>query len=370
MPADGVCKKRHDQMLTEEEMICAVRAAAQLSVTKLRITGGEPLVKKNILSICGKAAQVPGIREVCMTTNGILLPGMAAKLKAAGVKRINISLDTLDPEKYQFITRGGNLDDALRGIEAALRAGFGKVKINTVLIGGFNDDEIPALAKLTLEYPLDVRFIEWMPMQGTGDFGPEAILSGQEVVRRLPELEEVQRRLPELGEVQRRLPEPDGVQRRLPELEEVQRRLPEPDGVQRHLPELEEVQRHLPEPDGVQRRLPEPDGVQRHQTEAPETGSWDGVAKLYRLPGALGNIGIILPISDQFCRTCSRIRITADGWVKPCLHQPAEYSIKGMTQEQMVVQLQAAIRQKPQWHGELSASRRSRAGRNMNRIGG
>ncbi|MDD7741105.1 MAG: radical SAM protein, partial [Lachnospiraceae bacterium] len=105
MPEEGICKKSHFDMMTEEEMITAVKAAASLGITKLRITGGEPLVKKNILSICRRAAAVEGIREVCLTTNGILLPEFAMPLREAGVKRLNLSLDTLDSEKYAYITR-------------------------------------------------------------------------------------------------------------------------------------------------------------------------------------------------------------------------------------------------------------------------
>ena len=146
MPEDGVCKKKHEEMLTEDEIINAVRAAASLGITKLRITGGEPLVKKNIVSICRRAAQVPGIREICITTNGTLLPGLAKPLREAGVSRVNISLDTLDAEKFRYISRCGELSQAVDGIRAALEASFEKVKLNTVLIGGFNDDEIPALA--------------------------------------------------------------------------------------------------------------------------------------------------------------------------------------------------------------------------------
>ena len=115
MPEDGVCKKEHADMLTEDELIQAVEAAAALGITKLRITGGEPLVKKNIVSICRRASRVPGIREVCLTTNGILLPELARPLKEAGVSRLNLSLDTLDPQKYAHITRSGSLDDFWKG---------------------------------------------------------------------------------------------------------------------------------------------------------------------------------------------------------------------------------------------------------------
>ena len=290
MPEDGVCKKRHEEMLTEEEMLCAVEAAASLGVTKLRITGGEPLVKRNILSICRRAAAVEGIGEVCLTTNGLLLPQLAQPLREAGVRRVNLSLDTLDEKKYTYITRRGSLRQALDGLEAALDAGFERVKLNTVLIGGFNDDEIPALARLTQQYPVDVRFIELMPMYDSGDFGPKAYLPGSVVTQLLPELK----------------PQPDG----------------------------------------------------------------DGVAKLYRLPGALGNVGIISPISAHFCGACNRIRLTADGKLKPCLHSTLEYSIKGLDFAGMQALLRQVILEKPRWHGELSVDHRSQAGRNMNEIGG
>ena len=176
MPEDGVCKKDHAQMLTEDEFITAVEAAASLGITKLRITGGEPLVKKNIVSICRRAAAVEGIKEVCLTTNGLLLPQLAKSLKEAGVKRLNLSLDTLDPEKYAYITRVGKLDAFRAGLDAALEAGFEKIKLNAVLIGGFNDDDIVSLAELTKQYPLDMRFIEMMPMYDSGDFDEKAFI--------------------------------------------------------------------------------------------------------------------------------------------------------------------------------------------------
>ena len=188
MPEVGVCKKRHEDMLTEDEMVTAVTAAAQLGIRKLRITGGEPLVKKNILSICRRTAAVPGIDEVCVTTNGVLLKDFAENLKKSGVKRLNISLDTLNGEKFSRITRGGNLQAVLSGIDAALSAGFRKIKINAVLIGGFNDDEINELAQLTMKQSVDVRFIELMPMVDTGykdfDYLPASV-----VLDRVPGLE-------------------------------------------------------------------------------------------------------------------------------------------------------------------------------------
>ena len=290
MPEDGVCKKSHADMLTEDEFITAVEAAAALGITKVRITGGEPLVRKNIVSICRRTAAVEGIEEVCLTTNGILLPQLAKPLKEAGVKRLNLSLDTLDPEKYAYITRIGQIGDFRAGLDAAFEAGFEKIKVNAVLIGGFNDDEIEALAALTLEYPLDVRFIELMPMYDSGDFGPEAYVPYSRVLEKLPDAVAV-----------------------------------------------------------------------------PKDG---GVAKLYRLPGARGNIGLISPVSAHFCGDCNRIRLTADGKLKPCLHSADEYSLKGLDFSGMKAVLEEAIWNKPQWHGDLDAAHRSQAGRNMNEIGG
>ncbi len=290
MPEDGVCKKRHEDMLSEDEMIMVVKAASRLGINKLRITGGEPLIKKNIISICRRAAAVDGINELCITTNGTLLPEMASDLKAAGVSRINISLDTLSPEKYEYITRWGKLSAALKGIEAALEAGFDKVKINTVLIGGFNNDEISDLAQLTVKYPIDLRFIELMPMYDSGDFGEKSYVSGEIVLTTIPEL--------------------------------------------------------------IQQKAA------------------DGVARLYKISGAKGSIGIISPVNNHFCGTCDRIRVTADGKVKPCLHSAVEYSLKGMDTDSMERVLKNAIVSKPLAHNHLSAKQRSGSGRNMNEIGG
>ena len=259
-------------------------------VNEIAACHGLPLVKKNIVSICRRVAAVEGIREVCLTTNGLLLPQLAPELRAAGVKRINLSLDTLDPEKYAYITRIGQLDQFRVGLKAALDAGFEKVKINAVLIGGFNDDEIEALAGLTREYPVDMRFIELMPIQDHDEFGESAYVPYSRVLEKLPDAVPVEK---------------DG-----------------------------------------------------------------GVAKLYRLPGAKGNIGLISPISAHFCGECNRLRLTADGKLKPCLHSPVEYSIKGLSREEMKAVFEQAIWNKPAWHGDLDAVNRSKAGRNMNEIGG
>lgn len=290
MPPEGVEKREHRQILSLEEIAEIARAAAALGVRKIRLTGGEPLVRRGVTALCRQLREIGELEELTLTTNGILLPGMAAELKAAGVDRVNVSLDTLDPEKYRRITRIGNLEDALAGIQAAREAGLTPLKLNCVLIGGFNDDEIPSLAALTAREPVEVRFIELMPIGDTAGFGPEAYLPCEAVLERLPGLE----RLPEDG----------------------------------------------------------------------------GVAERYRLPGAAGTVGLIRPLSRCFCSRCNRIRLTADGCLKPCLHSREEIPVRGLHGEELRRQLERAIRHKPEQHGELSARLRSEADRNMNQIGG
>lgn len=290
MPEEGVCKRPHEAMLTEDEMIRAVNIAANLGVTKLRITGGEPLVKPNILNICARAARVPGIREVCLTTNGTRLGEFARPLHQSGVDRVNISLDTLNEKKYEYITRRPYFKDAMAGIDAALSAGFSKVKINCVLIGGFNDDEIPDFVNLTQRWPVDVRFIELMPMYDSGDFNNDAYLPVSVVTDRFPDL-----------------------------------------------------------------------------LSLPSDGN---VARRFKLPHALGEIGLISPLSAHFCGTCNRIRLTADGKLKPCLHSAMEISIKELDDDAMRAAFVQAITCKPAQHPLLSSEHRSAAGRNMNQIGG
>ena len=262
--------------------------------TAVRETGGQEfLVDPALLK---KAGISPGDLLDIQAYDGEIyitegrLPELAGPLKEAGVRRLNISLDTLNPEKYAHITRMGSLSQAVEGIRAAMAAGFEKVKLNTVLIGGFNEDEIVPLAELTRRYPMDLRFIEMMPMVEGGDFGPEAFIPNTRVLEALPELE-----------------------------------------------------------------------------EQPADG---GVARLYRLPGALGQVGLISPVNAHFCAACNRIRLTADGKLKPCLHSAEEYSIKGLNREQMCTVMEQAIYNKPAWHGELNAQNPSHAGRNMNQIGG
>ncbi len=290
MPEEGITKRAHEDMMTAEETIMAVKAAASLGIRKIRITGGEPLVKRGIVKLCEAIAEIPEIEELCMTTNGTLLPRFAKDLKAAGVSRLNISLDTLNPEKYRHITRLGDLEDAMAGIKAAEEAGFTNLKINNVLMGGFNDDEIRAFVNLTKERAIEVRFIELMPIGGGIGFDKADFVSCDAVLEKVPELESLDRE--------------------------------------------------------------------------------EGVARLYALPGAAGRVGLIRPVSCDFCEGCNKIRLTADGKLKPCLHSNQEISLKGLTQPQMQEVLRNAIMDKPQKRETLNADSPSQAGRNMNQIGG
>lgn len=292
MPLTGIEDKSHSDIISEEEILSTVKVAVGLGIKKIRLTGGEPLVKKNIVSIVKNIKNINGVEELCLTTNGTLLPKLAKDLKNAGLDRLNISIDSLKPDKYKYITGGGNLDDALKGLNTAYDTGFKKIKINSVLIGGFNDDEIEDFANLTIDRDIDVRFIELMPMYDSGDFGPESFIPYTVV------------------------------------LEELKHR-----------------------------------NIQALESDG-------SVAKLYKLPGAKGKIGLISPVNDHFCANCNRIRLTADGKIKPCLHSNDEISIRGLNAEEIKQKIEESIFKKPEKHEELSYISRSHANRNMNQIGG
>ena len=289
MPPEGVEKCRHREILSFEEIEEIARTAVALGVRKIRITGGEPLARLGTVGLCGMLGRIQGVEDLSMTTNGTLLPQTADALFRAGIHRINISLDTLQAEKYRAITRGGRLEDALAGIRAAEKAGMSPIKINTVLIGGFNDGEIADLVDLTRRAPLEVRFIELMPIGSAAPFGPEAYLPCQTVLERVKQLQPV---------------------------------------------------------------------------------DTSGVAERYRLPGAPGLVGLIRPLSHHFCAQCDRLRLTADGKLKPCLHSADEIPLRGLHGDALRQQILEAVRRKPSQHGALAWDQRSDSERNMNEIGG
>ncbi|OAT82321.1 GTP 3',8-cyclase MoaA [Desulfotomaculum copahuensis] len=197
MPPEGVPFVPHAEILTFEEICRVVQAATRLGVKKVRLTGGEPLVRLGLTELVRRLAAVPEVDDLALTTNGILLAEKAAALKTAGLRRVNISLDTLDEQRYRRITRGGELRRVWRGIETALALGLQPVKLNTVVVRGFNDDEIIPLARLSLDRPLHVRFIELMPVGTANDWAAEQYISSEEIKdllnRRLGRLQEVRK---------------------------------------------------------------------------------------------------------------------------------------------------------------------------------
>ena len=286
MPEEGVEKRAHGDICSLEELRNMAAAAVRCGVKKIRVTGGEPLVRRGAVDFCRMLAEIPGVEALCLTTNGSLLAEQAAALREAGVTRLNVSLDTLREDRFHAITRLGTLSDVLHGLESAERAGFEKIKLNCVLLGGFNDDEIADFAALTRAHDWQVRFIERMPMGCGRNFG--AYLPARTVLERCPELEAV---------------------------------------------------------------------------------SHDGVAACYRFPGAKGTVGLIAPMSHAFCSECSRVRITADGKLKPCLHSAAELLLRGLSGDELEAAIRRGILMKPERH-HMDETGETEAQRGMFAIGG
>ncbi len=265
MPEKGVVQMSHEQILRIEEIERAVRVAAGIGIKSIRLTGGEPLVRKGVVDLVSAIANTPGIENVSMTTNGVLLPSMAQDLKAAGLSRVNISLDTLDPDQFRMVTRTGRLEDTLAGIDAALSVGFDPVKINAVSVRSLDQDFL-GFARLSVDRPLHVRFIEYMPVgessgvDGCG-WGKADVIASEELFNTINE------RAREQG-----------------------------------LPELVAAGDHRPL-------------------------GW-GPARYYAFPGAQGTVGFISPLSRHFCSECNRLRLTADGKLRPCLFSDVEYDLR------------------------------------------
>ena len=271
----------NDELLTDEELFIVLRATSMLGFDKYRLTGGEPTVRPNITGIVREIAQLPGTREIAMTTNGLRLAQLAGPLQAAGLRRVNISLDSLDEEKYHRMTRWGHVRDVLAGVHAAEAAGMVPIKINCVVIRGFNEDDIIELARLTYERDWQIRFLEVMPFADVADFQQATIVTMQEMMQRI-----------EAG-----------------------------------LDKLVEL----------------------------NGGKLDGEAKVYRLPGARGEIGFISPVSAPFCASCNRVRLTADGTLRLCLLKDGELDLKtpvrhGATADDLAELMRQAIWHKPWGH--------------------
>jgi GTP 3',8-cyclase len=284
MPAEGVPPRSHDAILRYEEIETVVRAAALLGINKVRLTGGEPLVRLGIVDLVRMLARIPGIDDLSMTTNGLLLERYASPLAEAGLQRVNVSLDTLRPERFTAIARRGQLADVLAGIQAARRAGLEPVKINTVVIRGLNDDEVVDLARRAMEEGWNLRFIEWMPLGN---------VAGTEV---------------------------DWRERMVPAAEIRA-------GIEAALGPLEPA--------------------------AVDVAA--GPARYYRWPGRAGTIGLITPVSEHFCGECNRLRLTADGQLRPCLLSDWELDLRtplrqGAGVEQIRDLLLQGVAEKPMQH--------------------
>jgi cyclic pyranopterin phosphate synthase len=184
MPKEGVADKGHDAILSYEELLLIAEAAVEIGIEKIRITGGEPLVRAGIIGFLGKLSTIPGLKHLALTTNGLLLTEMASDLYKAGVQRLNVSLDSLNPLTFCTITRGGDLGSVLAGLKAAERAGFPPPKINVVIMRGINDAEVIDFAEMTREYGNPVRFIEYMPVVKEKGWQRYCI-SGDEILQRI-----------------------------------------------------------------------------------------------------------------------------------------------------------------------------------------
>lgn len=196
MPEAGVDKLSHDDILSLEEVYEIIESFVSLGVNKIRFTGGEPLVRKGLVELISKVSKLEGVKDIGMTTNGILLKKYAGDLKKAGLDRVNLSLDSLEPDRYREISRGGNIEDFWAGIEEARKVGLTPIKINTVLIGGFNDSEIEDLVDLTKDEKIDVRFIELMPIGQAASWAKEKFISNDTILDKVKDLVAVEREDP------------------------------------------------------------------------------------------------------------------------------------------------------------------------------
>jgi len=230
-----------------------VHVFASLGFHKYRLTGGEPTIRQNIVDIVGNIAATPGVKDISMTTNGILLEELAEPLARAGLRRVNVSIDTLDPARFKRITRWGSIDKVWAGIDAAERAGMTPIKINAVVVRGFNEEDVVELAKVTLKRDWQVRFIEMMPFGEIATFAKEQIVTDEEIRARIAEA-------------------------------------------------------YMP-------------------LELLDDGKLDGEARLYRFPNAAGIVGFISSVTQPFCASCNRARLTADGVLRLCLLRDKEVDL-------------------------------------------
>jgi len=287
------------EILSYEEIQHAVQVAARMGISKVRLTGGEPLLRADLSKLVWMISQIEGIDDISLTSNGILLSKYAVELKEAGLKRVNVSLDTLKEDRFKRITGRDKLGEVLSGIEAAHLAGLNPVKINMVVLQGINDDETIDFVRMSTSQGWHVRFIEFMP------FGmPEA--KALETVS----AQEIQERIQSLGKLE------------------------------------------------------------------PYTGkTGNGPARYYRLPGASGTIGFITPMTEHFCHSCNRLRLTSDGQLRPCLLDDDEVNLKealrnGASTDELKQLIQQAVTMKRERHHLTGGLAPGTVRRPMCQIGG
>jgi cyclic pyranopterin phosphate synthase len=306
MPEQGIEFQPREEILSYEEILAIVRVGASMGLRKVRLTGGEPLVRHGIADLVAMINAVPGIEDISLTTNGIALPRMAERLARSGLRRVNVSLDTLRPGRFHQITRFGQYSDVMEGIAAARAAGLSPIKINVVVMSQINDDEVLDIARSTYEQDWEVRFIELMPF-----------------------LEEQETCIKDTSLVLGFVPTDEIKQQ-----------------IERELGTLEPAQ----------------------------TKVGHGPARYYKLSGAKGIIGFISPVTEShFCETCNRMRLTADGKIRPCLLTDHEVDLKAILRgsgddEALREGILTALRTKPDAH-HMSDGNRPRW-RKMIQIGG
>jgi len=289
----------HAEVLRYEEILNIIEAGTQVGIKKVRLTGGEPLVRKNFVHLVESVCKIPGLEDVSITTNGVLLKEKAEEIFRAGVHRINVSLDTLNRGKYFKISGRDCFTRVWEGLEAAEAMGFSPIKVNVVTIKGVNDDELLPFAELSLRKPYHIRFIEYMPVGNDGRWEPELYISS----------DEIKSKIASLGP-------------------------------------LEEIPR----------------------------STQDGPARRYRFKSAKGEVGFITAMSRHFCPSCNRLRLTADGRLRPCLFADDEIDIKGAlrrgcSQEDLKALFKKAIAKKPKEH-HAALLRKGAFMRPMSAIGG
>jgi cyclic pyranopterin phosphate synthase len=252
MPEDQTFRP-NPELMQDDEIMLLTRLFASLGFDKIRLTGGEPTVRNHIVEIVRGIASTEGIRSVSMTTNGVLLKKLAQPLVEAGLKRVNVSIDTLDADKFQRLTRWGKLEDVWEGILAADSVGLRPIKLNAVVVKGYNEPDVVDLARLTVDHPWQVRFIEMMPFGGVTDVQTGQVITAAQIQTRIEEA---------LGPL-----------------------------------------------------------------EVANEGQLDGEARVFHVPGAQGDIGFISSVTNPFCESCTRARLTADGRLRLCLLRENEVDL-------------------------------------------